>query len=145
MRHMQSQYSPISLLRNSPITSTPHYHSKIPGGFYSYHVQSSIKFLQWCTKSSLRRNFRFHPSEIIHHLEAMGGILHMAANPIISRVSQGPRSIPPYFCVTYMDRNPSCRRTPHSKTKRGELLPLCGENIRGSGDHRTQTQHSGKP
>ena len=39
----------------------------------------------------------------------------MAANPIISRVSQGPRSIPPYFCVTYMDRNPSCRRTPHSK------------------------------
>ena len=115
MRHMKSQYSPILLLRNSPITSTPHSHSKIPGGFHSYHVQRSITCLQWCTQSSLRGNVCFHPSERIHHLEAMGGILHMAANPIIYRVSQGPRSIPPYFCITDMDRNPNCRRTPHSK------------------------------
>ena len=66
-------------------------------------------------------------------------------HPIIPCGSQGPNAIPPYFCVKGTYRNPSCRRTPQSETKHGEIPPLRGENIRGSGDHGPHTQHRGKP
>ena len=125
----------ISLSPNYYSHSILHFHSEIPSGCTSFHVQLSINFLQWFISSSCCGTLHFHTAEILYYEGAVGILLHLYVNS--HRYQRDTRYHPIYSIIHWAGAlRGTCRQEKaHTKAQHGAISPLHGSYLLSSGDH----------